>query len=572
MRSDDRPHSFCNWKADVTSGFLVFLIALPLCLGISIASGYPAIAGILTAIIGGVVATFISNSQLTIKGPAAGLIVIALGTVQAFGYTGGRDPTADMHAYRLALGVGVAAGVLQILAGLFRAGILNEFFPTSAVHGMLAAIGAIIIGKQVHIAMGVSPSAKTPLGQYAEIPHTLTHLNPEVALIGGLSLLMLFGLPLIKNKIVRRIPAPMLVLLLTVPLGKYFDLSHEHFYSWAGQTHTLGPQFLVDVPMNLLSALTLPDFSGLLTKTGWFWVVMFAVIGSLESVLSAKAIDLLDPWRRKTEMNRDLLAIGVGNTLSTCLGGLPMISEIVRSKANIDNGARTRFANFYHGLFLLAFVALVPALIHQIPLAALAAMLIYTGFRLASPREWIHAYRVGPEQLVVFVSTLVGVLATDLLIGIAIGIGVEIIIHLINGVPFGSLFRLHAVVESQNDLTTIQVQRSAIFSNWIALKSKIDGTQSRRVTIDFAWTRLVDHTVMGKLAEVRREYEEQGRELQVIGLDRHKRLSDHPAAARKQLSIDMATRRASTERDGASQVKPDDACHDSVKPTEHQAS
>jgi MFS superfamily sulfate permease-like transporter len=423
--------------------------------------------------------------------------------------------------------------VVQILAGLLRAGVLSEFFPTSAVHGMLAAIGAIIIGKQVHIALGVSPVAKTPLGQYAEIPHTFTHANPEVALIGCLSLLLLFGLPLIKNRYVRLIPAPMLVLLLALPLGRYFDLSHEHVYTLAGQTHALGPKFLVDVPMNLLRALTFPDFSGLLTRTGWLWVVMFAVIGSLESVLSAKAIDLLDPWRRKTNMNRDLLAVGVGNTLSAFIGGLPMISEIVRSKANIDNGARTRFANLYHGLFLLCFVALVPALIHQIPLAALAAMLIYTGYRLASPREWIHAYRVGPEQLIVFISTLLGVLATDLLIGIAIGIGVEVVIHLLNGAPIGGLFSSSVIVVHQGDDTVIRVGRSAIFSNWISLKAKIDRVLSPRVAIDFSETRLVDHTVMEKLDEMQREFREQGRTLHLEGLDRHQSLSKHPTAARK---------------------------------------
>ena len=171
--------------------------------------------------------------------------------------------------------------------------------------------------------------------------------------------------------------------------------------------------------------MKVPDFAALATGTGWKWVVYFALIGSLESLLSAKAVDLIDPWKRKANMNRDMLAIGVGNTVSASLGGLPMISEIVRSKANVDNGARTRFANLFHGLFLLGFVALVPGLIHRIPLAALAAMLVYTGFRLASPREFRNVFRIGKEQLLIFLATLIGVLATDLLIGVAIGIVVE---------------------------------------------------------------------------------------------------------------------------------------------------
>src|SRR5262249_13689302 len=181
-------------------------------------------------------------------------------------------------------------------------------------------------------------------------------------------------------------------------------------------------------PDNLFGALTLPDFSGLATLDGWKWVIMFALIGSLESVLSAKAIDTIDPFRRKTDLNRDLLAIGVANTVSASVGGLPMISEIVRSKANLDNGARTRFADLFHGLFLLLFVALVPWLIHRIPLAALGAMLVYTGFRLASPKEFARVYKVGREQFLVFVTTIVAVLATDLLTGIAIGIGVEFLV------------------------------------------------------------------------------------------------------------------------------------------------
>jgi MFS superfamily sulfate permease-like transporter len=522
-----------NWKADALSGFLVFLIALPLCLAISLACGYPAIAGVFTAIVGGILSAFVSNSELTIKGPAAGLIVIALGCVTEFGFTGGADVAADMHAYRLALGVGVAAGVIQILLGVFRSGILGEFFPTAAVHGLLASIGVLVIATQVPIMLGVEGGG-TPLERLASIPRYLMEMNPIIALIGGVSLLIMFGFTLIKNPKLKIIPAPMLVLLISVPLGLYFDIGREHAISFAGADHALGPRFLVDVPNDMFSALTFPDFSGVLTMVGIKYIVMFSLIGSLESLLSAKAVDQIDPWRRKTNMDKDLLAVGIGNTVAAFIGGLPMISEIVRSKANIDNGARTRFANMFHGIFLLAFVALVPSLIDQIPLAALAAMLVFTGFRLASPQEFILMYHLGREQLIVFVSTILGVLATDLLVGIGIGILVKAGMHVLNGAPIGSLFKSNLeVTDGESDTATISVNRSAVFSTWISLKRCIERQTAKRVLVDLSDTKFIDHTVMANLDVLKREFEESDRELSVVGVDGHQPLSSHPLAALK---------------------------------------
>ncbi|MFL2547263.1 MAG: SulP family inorganic anion transporter [Candidatus Rariloculaceae bacterium] len=522
-----------NWKADALSGFLVFLIALPLCLAISLACGYPAIAGVFTAIVGGILSAFISNSELTIKGPAAGLIVIALGCVTEFGFTGGADAAADFQAYRLALGVGVAAGVIQILFGVFKSGILGEFFPTSAVHGLLASIGVIIILSQLPIMLGVQATG-TPLERLASIPSYFMDMNPVIALIGALSLVILFGFPLIKNPKLKVVPAPMLVLLVAVPLGMYFDIGREHIISFGGEDHTLGPNFLVNVPNAMFSALTFPDFSGVFTSVGIKYIIMFSLIGSLESLLSAKAVDQIDPWRRKTNLDKDLLAVGIGNTIAAFIGGLPMISEIVRSKANIDNGARTRFANMFHGIFLLIFVALVPALINRIPLAALAAMLVFTGFRLASPHEFMHMYKVGREQLIVFISTILGVLATDLLVGIGIGILVKAIIHVLNGTPLGSLFKSNIEVSAGGgDEAKITVNRSAVFSTWIALKRRISAQTAKKVVIDLSGTKFVDHTVMAALDLLKKEFEENDRELAVIGLENHRPLSDHPLAAQK---------------------------------------
>ncbi|QDT00240.1 SulP family inorganic anion transporter [Adhaeretor mobilis] len=536
------------FKQDVLSGFLVFLIALPLCLGIALACGYPAIAGIFTAIIGAIVATFISDSELTIKGPAAGLIVIAIGCVEAFGGDGpmGGFSEADMSAYKMALAVGVAAAILQIIAGLFRSGILAEFFPLAAVHGMLAAIGVIIMVKQIPIALGVRGAKGEPLEMIKEIPHFFKELNPEIALVGGISLLIMFLWPWAKklHPLLKAIPAPMIVLLVAVPLGMLFDLQHTHIYTFHGHKYKVGEVYLVTMPdrvFGMFDYITYPDFSALKQPTAWKWVFMFFIIGSLESLLSAKAIDLLDPWKRKTNLNRDLVAVGVGNLACSLVGGLPMISEIVRSKANIDNGARTRFADFWHGIFLLLCVALIPTILHLIPLAALAAMLVYTGFRLAHPTEFLHVLKVGKEQLLIFVVTLVAVLATDLLIGIGIGVAVKMMIHLVNGVPLRSLFKPYLDVENQDGETVIiAAQYSAVFSNWILFRKQLVDLglmQRKNVILDLAQTKLVDHSVMEKLHEIQADFTAAELDLQVVGLEHHHGLSSHELSAQKLSAI-----------------------------------
>lgn len=531
------------FKHDILSGLLVFLIALPLCLGISLACGYPPIAGIFTAIIGSILTTFISNSELTIKGPAAGLIVIAIGCIEDFGGDGmtGGWTDADLVAYKAALAVGVAAAVMQIVFGIFRGGILGEFFPISAVHGMLAAIGVIIIIKQFPVALGVSAGGE-PLEMLREIPHYIAEANPAIAAIGIVSILIMFLWPLAGKRVglLKKIPSPMIVLLVTVPMGLGFDLLHEHSYTLQGHQYQLGEQYLVKMPgrvFGMFDDVTTPDFSALAQMKAWKWVMMFFIIGSLESLLSAKAVDLLDPWKRKTNMNRDVLAVGVGNLCASMVGGLPMISEIVRSKANIDNGARTRFADMWHGSFLLACVALIPTILHEIPLAALAGMLVYTGYRLAHPTEFIHVWRIGKEQLAIFVTTLVVVLATDLLIGVAAGIILKMVIHVANGVPVKSLFKPYIEVQEVNDHTSLILAReSAVFSNWIPFRHQIEQIgliQKRNLIVDVSNTKLVDHSVMEKLEEMERDFEQEGLSFEVRGLDAMQPLANDPHAARK---------------------------------------
>lgn len=530
-------------RHDAMSGFLVFLIALPLCLGISVASGYPPIAGIFTAIIGGLVTSFVSNSELTIKGPAAGLIVIVAGCVAEFGgdgmYRGFGE--ADLAAYRAALAVAVAAAILQICFGVFRAGILGEFFPMAAVHGMLAAIGVIIISKQLPVALGVEAKGE-PLELLSHIPKFIAEANPAIAVIGGVSLLIMFTWPLLARRVaaLKMLPSAIVVLAVTVPLGMWFDLTHEHTFQLQGQEYPLGEKFLVsmpDRPFGMFDNIVTPDFSALRQPMAWKWVLLFFAIGSLESLLSAKAVDMLDPWKRKTDMNRDVLAVGAANLCAACVGGLPMISEIVRSKANIDNGARTRFADFWHAVFLLLCVALLPVVLHRIPLAALAGMLVYTGFRLAHPSEFLQVYRVGREQLLIFVVTLCAVLATDLLIGIGVGIALKIGLHVLSGVPLSSLFKAYLEVESVGENTClVRAHRSAVFSNWISFRRQLEYlglVQRQNVIVDLSQTVLVDHSVMDKLHELERDFAQEGVTLSITGLERHQPVAEHELASRK---------------------------------------
>ncbi len=529
MSVDKNELSLATWKTDLNSGFLVFLIALPLCLGIAMASGFPPVAGILTAIVGGIVGTLIGSARLTIKGPAAGLIVIALGAVTELG---GGDPA---KGYKLALAVGVVAGVLQIGLALLRSGALGDAFPPSVVHGMLAAIGVIIVSKQAHTLMGVKPASKEPFALLAEIPNSIAHMNPEILVIGAVSLLILFGMPKVPFAWAKKVPAPMVVVLAAIALEHLFDLEHQHSYSWHGHNYPIGPTYLVQLPGQLLSAVAFPDFSQIFSGTSIKYIVMFTLVGSIESLLSAKAVDKLDPKHRHSDLNRDLLAVGVGNVLAASIGGLPMISEIVRSSANINNGAQTRLSNLFHGAFLLIFVALLPGLLHQIPLAALGAMLIYTGLRLASPNEFVKTFRIGPDQLAVFTTTLVMTLATDLLLGVASGIVLEVAMHLYRGAPISQLFHAHTeTIEEEGGQRVLMIRRAAMFTNYIGLKRRIlEGAgDAQCFVVDLGDTRIVDHTVLEKLHHLVDEWARLGKTLTIRGLDDHETASPHELAAR----------------------------------------
>ncbi len=526
-----------NWRNDLLSGFLVFLIALPLCLGISMASGFPPSAGIITAIIGGILVSRVSGSFITINGPAAGLIVVVLGAVQELG------EGDAMSGYRYALAAIVVASIIQILMGIFKAGRLSSFFPASVIHGMLAAIGIIIMAKQVHVMLGNAPEKGSSLfSTIAQVPHSLMNMNHEIAIIGFTGLIILIIWSKLKNPLLRMIPAPLIVVLSGMALARYFDLEHEHLYLFLPdadflQHHeeTVGPTFLVTISENFMASFYFPDFSKVATLEFWEAVVSISLVGSLESLLSAMAVDKLDPYKRHSNLDRDLTAVGIGNLAAGLIGGLPMIAEIVRSSANVTNGAKTSWANFFHGCFLLLFVVLFPRLIHSIPLAALASLLVFTGYRLASPKEFAKVMGVGKEQLLMFIVTIIGVLATDLLVGVAIGIITKFVIHLARGVKLNNLFKIRYTIEKKApNIIEVTIEGAAIFSNFMALKTELATVvNGQNLVFQLNNAYLLDHTVMEFFHDFQHNYEARGGHCEFLGIEYHDPYSDHPLAARK---------------------------------------
>ncbi len=510
-----------NFKTDAISGFIVFLLALPLSLGIAKASAFPPIMGLITAIIGGLLVSFFMGSRLTIKGPAAGLIVIVAGSVAELG--GGNE----VHGWHLALGAMVFAALFQILFGVLKLGRLADFFPLSAIHGMLAAIGIIIIAKQIPVLLDVDPAMTkgvSPFGLIGKIPDFIANLDPKATAIGLISLVIMMGWPYIKNSYIKMIPAPLVVLLFAIPASIGLNFKVEE------------PQYALVHIGNLLDNIHVNvDFSGIYQTSVFIkYVVMFALVGSLESLLTVKAVDLQDPFKRKSNTNKDLIAIGIGNTVSAVLGGLPMISEVARSSSNVNNGAKTRWANFFHGFFILAFVILAAPIIELIPNAALAAMLITVGIKLAHPKEFIHTFDIGKEQLAIFLTTIFFTLFEDLLVGIAAGIVLKMIIHLFNGTPISSFFKAPTQVSFEGNNYLIEIDKAAIFTNFLGIKRKLDEIPSGfNVVIDLQKTKLVDHSVMESLHHFKDAYELNGGKVRIKGLEKHKPLSGHKFASRK---------------------------------------
>lgn len=521
-----------NWRNDLIAGLAVALVSMPLALGIALASDVPPMAGLLSAIIGGIVTTFVRGSHLAINGPAAGLIVVILAAVEGL-----RDESGVALPYVMA--AIVVAGALQVLLGRLKLGTLGNFFPPSVIHGMLAAIGVIIAAKQIHVALGSHPRAHSAIGELLAIPVSLAQMNPYATIIALVSLAILILHPRLKSRLLHFFPAPLWVLAVSVPMALLFGFTRERTLSWLGSPVEVGPQFLIQLPGSLRDALIFPDFSRIGEPVFWLAVISICLVATIETLLSTKAVDRLDPYKRKTDLNKDLSGVGIATMLAGFLGGLPVITVIVRSSVNTNHGAATRWSNFYHGVILLGFLLLFPGFIQIVPLAALAAILVYTGYKLASPKVFKDTLLHGNEQFVILAVTLVATLYSGLLEGLMAGLLFTVMLHWIwSGMPPGAflrgLVRPAIRVEIRPESQYVKVRGIANFITLFWLDRTL-GKLSRQapIVIDLAHARLVDLTTLEYLHELAETYSRQEGHLEILGLSLHAASSDHPHSLRR---------------------------------------
>jgi MFS superfamily sulfate permease-like transporter len=505
-----------HWRSDLISAFAVALVALPLGLGIAMASNVPPMAGVISAVIGGLFATFVRGSHVAINGPAAGLIVVILTAMETLG------------GFEHVLGATVVAGAIQILMGAAKLGKLGKVFPSSVIHGMLAAIGVIIFGKQAHVALGQTTDANSSLDVILAIPKSFAHMELEVFLVSVVCLGVLVFHKKIKNKLVHFLPAPVWVMLISVPLVAVL-LERGSF----------DPVHMLTIEGSLQDSLLHPSFDKIGTLAFWMAVMSITLVASIETLLSTAAIDKLDPYKRQTNLNRDLIGVGVATAAAGLVGGLPIITVIVRSSVNINHGGQTRWANFFHGLIILVFLLFFMDVLGAIPLAALAAILVYTGFKLASPKVFKDAYRKGPEQFVILSGTLFLTLKYGLLEGIVLGVLLTLVVHLMMSRMPPRLF-LQAILQPEkptllrrDNRKTIQLTGLLNFVNLLRLQKSLDALdKDLDLEVDLSRTHLVDHTVMEYLDDYTTAYRSTGRNCHIMGLDVHQSPSEHPHALR----------------------------------------
>jgi len=521
-----------NWQSDLIAAVSVALVALPLALGIAIASEVPPISGILSVAIGGIVTTFFKGSHLAINGPAAGLIAVILTSLFAL-------DNGDGQQLNYVLAAIVVSGALQVLLGLFKLGRFGDLFHPSVIHGILATIGVIIFAKQIHIAFGTQSDSTNSIDIITDFFYGLTDINPIVAIISITGLILLIFHSRINYKLFHFLPAPFWVLIISIPFVYFFDFFNAHSINLLGNEYAVGPKLLINIPDNLLDALVYPNFSRVNTVSFWMAVASITTIASIQTLAMAKAVDKLDPYKRKTDLNKDLVGVGIATMISGALGGLPIITVIVRSTVNVHNRAKTKWSNFYHGLIMLIFIFLLAPVIQQIPLAALAVILVYTGFKLASPKILKRMYAQGIEQLIFFIGTLIITLATDnnLLFGIIGGMCLVLLTHILlarvpTSVFFKMAFNSGTMLHYKKDGSyNMEMKGVANFLSIIRIDKLLNEIKpGANVNIDLANTRLVDATVLENLHDFVRKQENSGAEVTVQGLDEHVSSSHHKLA------------------------------------------
>lgn len=513
---------FSSWKQDLPASLVVFLVALPLCLGVGLAStnveevtGMPNIfSGLISGIIGGIVVGALSGSPLGVSGPAAGLITIITGALVTLG---------SFEGFLLAV---VLSGIIQIISGYIGAGVLSRYFPSSVIKGMLAAIGITLILKEIPHAVGYDKDffgdesfwQRDGHNTFSELIYALEAFSPGAIVISIISLLILI---LFESKYMKKlvlfkyIPGALIVVILGVVLNAFFQNSIPGLL--------IGKEHLVSLPVaenakEFVSFLTFPDFNFLSNPDIYVIALTLALVGSLETLLSVEATDKLDPDKQHTPTNRELKAQGVGNLISGLIGGLPITQVIVRSSANINSGGKSKLSTIIHGILLLLAVFFIPVLLNKIPLASLAAILLMIGYKLTKLSLFQSMYRLGFEQFLPFIATIIGVLLTDLLIGI--GIGIVFSIFYILRKNFRNNYKYSHSEHSGQNIHTIKLSEEVTFLNKASIFELLNNIEANsKVIIEGSHCEEIDYDALEIIKEFR-DYraKEKNIELEITGL------------------------------------------------------
>ncbi len=525
-----------NWQSDLIAAVSVALIALPLSLGIALAAGAPAMSGIFSAIVGGVVTTLYRGGHISVNGPAKGVIgVILLGIVLMDDGSG--------QAFNYVLAAVVVSGGIQMLLGIMKLGRLAEIFHTSVIHGILAAIGIIIFAKQIHVAMGTHSDSPSIIQNLIDAVLYLPQANPFVIIISITGLLLLLLHSKISYRFFHFLPAPMWVIALSIPFVYVFNFFELQTLSFLGKEYEVGPNLLLDIPDKIMDSIMFPNFGKINTIEFWTTVFSILIITSIESLAIAKAVDKIDPYKRKTDLNKDLTGIGLSTMVAGCIGGLPIIAVIIRSTVNIHNGAKTKWSNMYQGILLLLFIVVLSPIMTKVPLCAFAILLVYTGFKLASPSVFKQAYNQGTEQLIFFIGTMILTLYTNLLIGLLGGLLLALVTHmLLARLSILQFFKMiyksrTKLVKISDDDYDLKIRGVANFLGILKIDKIISKIPSGvNVNIDLSETRLVGMTYMDYLVEYLKTQRASGGKVFITGLDSHVSLSTYNRALKISLS------------------------------------